>query len=708
MALTAIQRARIRAVHNIEGSLIKDAVTVLYCQPCALMQQDRELRMRLGQDLDYGHGQLSKQTTLVTTAPVPSPPMTYIPPQPMSDTDIEPSLDSETMRQAMNDIPSSRSKKAADRKTAPYKEPKGKKEVPTIRIVDYSYEQMDTTNSPRQPFVSGVKSSPASAKDQCHNIRRVPVPHNVSSRAMRAEPGRQYQRAHDFSRIYDREGLSKSVNNLPQVASQRSSRKISRSEEQCRIDRRQIVSSRPTIAPTVESLDVINDCAWGSETRSSPPAKAHRVKASEPSLTESDFNVSKSSGGSSQRTFRDTREDSYVHDFTDCPIDKDILEHYEKEEQKAQQHTLAEGDPSFADHVTSALEVQLKQDAGTNSKDEDQKDSRRNLSTSSACTISTAQPTGKTFAVPELEQHEPSHDSSQGADAVEITEVDHAPDGCHSSNAQRNIDGGSRQVSGTTLTSYDSESVVDDTSISRHDQGYEQQADSQQTTRETANTAASNTEHFQPDVMGNIKDEDVRDECDASKVEENDDRESPRESAMTPRSYSSELFLHDYGIISESQQGHEKQDVSQQTNIEAVSTSDSNDACSLDDQRRVSYFIGQRVPSSRKTSDSSILVQLDIPNGQIQTFRRDSAPAARLSEASSVNIPATLSPRRGEHSAQHVLTQVLVTRTRTGRKQSLTVKDTSRTRSISARKEISKEAENLGGIEEKPGTPASI
>ena len=48
------------------------------------------------------------------------------------------------------------------------------------------------------------------------------------------------------------------------------------------------------------------------------------------------------------------QELSYVHDFTDCPVDKAILEYYEKEERKAQQHELT-------DRIRTSLPTELLQ-----------------------------------------------------------------------------------------------------------------------------------------------------------------------------------------------------------------------------------------------------------------------------------------------------------------------------------------------------------
>jgi len=49
-----------------------------------------------------------------------------------------------------------------------------------------------------------------------------------------------------------------------------------------------------------------------------------------------------------------SQELSYVHDFTDCPVDKAILEYYEKEERKAQQHELT-------DRIRTSLPTELLQ-----------------------------------------------------------------------------------------------------------------------------------------------------------------------------------------------------------------------------------------------------------------------------------------------------------------------------------------------------------
>lgn len=77
VGLTVIQRARIRAQYRINGSVGNDIVKSLFCGPCAMMQHDREVRAREGDEKLAKDGAQYNELQMTQTQPAKTQPMRY-------------------------------------------------------------------------------------------------------------------------------------------------------------------------------------------------------------------------------------------------------------------------------------------------------------------------------------------------------------------------------------------------------------------------------------------------------------------------------------------------------------------------------------------------------------------------------------------------------------------------------------------------------
>lgn len=364
MVLTAIQRARIRAIHDVQGNLIKDVVTALYCQSCALMQGDRELRIRAGQELDYGQNHPDRDD-LITSSPVPAAPMKYISPQPDSNEHVE--LFAEPVSLHRSDIvlderqPALRVTKigrhrteSVDSSETVFTIPVHKKPVPTIRIVDCSSDTNDAhiqsmfIQQTEQPLACGLSCMATS--DQISET-------NISVEIERSRDQEQGQ--HPAAHVEERTSVISSkpygvLSSEEESAPGAKTSNIAGPPVDDALPTSSKIETTPSKTPyALEDNDEADIKATGNEavidnhtnTTGTPDEPAVynngttivRVLsvdhipsniASSPALSNDSSNFSLP---------EDDAKETYVHDFTDCLIDRKILEHYEQEERKERQ-----------------------------------------------------------------------------------------------------------------------------------------------------------------------------------------------------------------------------------------------------------------------------------------------------------------------------------------------------------------------------------
>jgi len=106
-------------------------------------------------------------------------------------------------------------------------------------------------------------------------------------------------------------------------------------------------------APERDAVTVatIKDCStaatWSSSILESHGKRLNKQRSSQHTATDCDTVITTSDASSTQHGLRGCstvssqgHELSYVHDFTDCPVDKAVLDYYEKEGKIAEQHAL--------------------------------------------------------------------------------------------------------------------------------------------------------------------------------------------------------------------------------------------------------------------------------------------------------------------------------------------------------------------------------
>lgn len=86
-----------------------------------------------------------------------------------------------------------------------------------------------------------------------------------------------------------------------------------------------------------DSAHPLSECSKVEVTMEEVTPPEHTVETCENAI------VASSSAAKKDTTSTTESHDlSYVHDFTDCPVDKSVLEYYEKEEKRSQQHALVD------------------------------------------------------------------------------------------------------------------------------------------------------------------------------------------------------------------------------------------------------------------------------------------------------------------------------------------------------------------------------
>lgn len=326
---TGFQRNRIRAIYGIDGDCLSDFLLAYLCLPCVTMQNDREVRAREG-EIEHDAGFRSEDnssrwmTGMAEARPTQTPPariqpMRYVSPRETSDhaSYLGPDPASCPQDHALyegQNMKSQQYRRLAREKLQKYRRYAGMR--PTIEIDGASYQHRKNTKS----SVTGLQGP------NIQNLLNVMEGLTSSKRSASKE-------IEMTSRTSNLKGPDRNV-------------LAPRNEIDLRL-RQHILAARPNNGVENRLAD-------------SRPKSYHQVECAV-------FDVDIEDGISSERSFtecesigslvlpppvvtRNTREAqslqqgrddlSYLHDFSDCPIDRSVLVYYEKEEKRSKEYAV--------------------------------------------------------------------------------------------------------------------------------------------------------------------------------------------------------------------------------------------------------------------------------------------------------------------------------------------------------------------------------
>ncbi|KAG0648886.1 Cadmimum resistance [Hyphodiscus hymeniophilus] len=338
--LTGFQRTRIRATYGIGGSIANDLCLSIYCRPCTQVQMDREVRAR--------HGEMDLCTNSKFEAPFvgdqPSrmPEMRYLSPRATSDHSQNGSpnirrdcngagifADGNVIKKLQNPPLNSANSRSAKSKWEESKS--GRKNVQCSvkpsQSVPLHVEMGQLGGSALK--AANPKACESDSYFSSYDVPPIEFNKDVQE-GKRPKGGKSYS--------FPQSSANK---NTKIAKSSTSSHDLIHCSPEPLISKahiKQVAESKQE----AEFYSVTNGKARKLPSRHNSAAenKSRDQATSEQTATDSESIVVRwPKSKASKRNapgITPPHELSYVHDFTDCPVDKDILDYYEKEEKRSQ------------------------------------------------------------------------------------------------------------------------------------------------------------------------------------------------------------------------------------------------------------------------------------------------------------------------------------------------------------------------------------
>ncbi|KAE8444057.1 hypothetical protein EG329_000925 [Mollisiaceae sp. DMI_Dod_QoI] len=336
--LTTFQRTRIRGTYGIKGTVLQDCCWSFWLPACTQMQIDREVRAREGDmTLRYNKKYLTtRQCSPVDTQPLSPAPMSYTPHGPTSErmgdiTEMSEMTSGSKKLQKLPPVIETRTGMAQIAAYAPQRTQIEEKET-MARLKQLQQEQNKEIS-----VVPGDKKAQTGSKKK--------------DRGQKGNEEAQQLRSSPQTAVTDAEATHGPGMNTKSPDS-RAKDKVSAIRDKSIHDR--LSQQHPLIEcimvetehkgknnPEQENHALIDCTVVEAENKRSP---------SEHASSECTIIPMKSTGAMEQHRLTDcsgvsssnSQELSYVHDFTDCPVDKAVLDYYENQERKAQQCSFAD------------------------------------------------------------------------------------------------------------------------------------------------------------------------------------------------------------------------------------------------------------------------------------------------------------------------------------------------------------------------------
>ncbi|PBP23287.1 hypothetical protein BUE80_DR005865 [Diplocarpon rosae] len=377
--VTGLQRAQIRGTYGIEGNCASDIALGVFCASCTQIQNDREVRAREGDaSMRYNLNYRNSHQKFVNHQPRPEAPMTYISPRQASEHSLEnPLAHAQYHKETSNKLqkhyhetsvgrssPASHLRKVEERNPyQPHEEPSGQRSeennsiqtVPTgpIIVVTQHQEQKIQAGVPSTRFplldeklTAGILSTKPRGREK--SGKRVKI-FGLGKASPLRQPQPEETVQDGFESLYRQHALvedgaidvEEDITTRPTLVAH-SLVECTKADVESPTDEKRVTTPQHTILEcvTVEEKTQVNPTLSGPAQHSIAECEAVAVEYTLPrtivqhQLSECDTVLVSEASTQAQ-------ELSYVHDFTDCPVDKAVLDYYEKEEKKAQDHGLA-------------------------------------------------------------------------------------------------------------------------------------------------------------------------------------------------------------------------------------------------------------------------------------------------------------------------------------------------------------------------------
>lgn len=309
--LAGLKREKIRSTYGIDGVRVVDLVAGICCTACVLMQNDREVRARTNPE--FRARACGLQPIYFTSAqPARTQPMRFVSPWQPQEAASDPNTTSPSFKREHN-VPS-------DRYAEPQLSPETQKPGPLSTHQQIPLRSMHVlhhgkTSSPQSQYRDKTNSG-AVESNQARN-KPLTLPNNLSME------GKEIDSNHGNSMLLASE-------------SQIQKNQASKYDQGPSFQHQDLsdVEGESHTAKKSKLLHshVLSDCITGG---------ADGVWSE--SLTECEALDASTSHPGKKRdstTLANGRELSYVHDFTDCPVDRKVLEYYEKEEERSCERAL--------------------------------------------------------------------------------------------------------------------------------------------------------------------------------------------------------------------------------------------------------------------------------------------------------------------------------------------------------------------------------
>ncbi|KAH7342586.1 PLAC8 family-domain-containing protein [Rhexocercosporidium sp. MPI-PUGE-AT-0058] len=367
--ITGIQRAQIRGTYGIKGNCASDIALGMLCPSCTQMQNDREIRAREG-DVQMRYNAKYLKTgqghQLVSTQPLPTQPMSY------------------NYADLVSAQPTGE-KKQSNRSEQPSKLQKKNNPIP---VHSKSERRKCSVEEKKRPTAHELESQRCAKKNALvQNAPKILVTQYQDQPLGTEKSGTKASKlAGKKAGIFGKFSSTKQ-DCIPEEPTRESMEPLS--EQHTLVECDVVEIEDPANKHQVQVMHTLVECTIvensSPEKSNSAGPREHMIM--ECTTVEDEISVERGSSGPSQHMIADcetvveesfpsgeteehhlkgcntmpvsedetpAQELSYVHDFTDCPVDKAILDYYEKEEKKAKQHELT-------DRIRTSLPTELLQ-----------------------------------------------------------------------------------------------------------------------------------------------------------------------------------------------------------------------------------------------------------------------------------------------------------------------------------------------------------
>ncbi|KAL5328835.1 hypothetical protein ACEPPN_002343 [Leptodophora sp. 'Broadleaf-Isolate-01'] len=367
--ITGIQRAQIRGTYGIKGNCASDIALGMVCPSCTQMQNDREIRAREGDvRMRYNPKYLKNDQghQLVNTQPLPTQPMSYnyahLAPANSTGAKKQPARSEKPTKLQKKRTPVSgeskseshkckieNKKRPTARELESQRQAKKKalvQNAPKILVTQHQDQPLNTEKSGTKAGKSGGKKAGIFGKFS--STKQETIPEETTRESIEPLSEQHTLVECDVVEVEDsaNNGQVQVTHTLVECTtvenpSSEKSKSAGPQEHmimECTTIQKETLVERESSGP---SQHMIEDCETVVvESSPSSVAEEHLLKDCDTVPVSEDAPPA--------------QELSYVHDFTDCPVDKAILDYYEKEEKRSKQHELT-------DRIRTSLPTELLQ-----------------------------------------------------------------------------------------------------------------------------------------------------------------------------------------------------------------------------------------------------------------------------------------------------------------------------------------------------------